>query len=403
MKKWNWLIGLILVVTLLFSGCVPSNTKETGNMGQQETPVQQSSFQTVFASQEDLVGEWTIDATYTKEFTGKDLQTLYGTAFGTYGCGMEFGVDGSFSYFIAVGTGGQGAYTVSEGNKFIDIHVTEYEGEQAAEFAIWAVSVDNNLRLMMVDGKELIFWKKNVAAEDTVAATPVITPTPTLTPTQTPVLTLSPEWMVAGFPIVYQNPELPTGCEITAMTMLLNYYGYDVDKVTMATKYLPTTKIGTWKGKDGKTYGPDLYHYFAGNPAGTGITCGAGAIETAADRYLETVGSDLRAVDISGTPAHDLFAYVSQNMPVFLCATIGMEDRRSIKDSWYTEEGELMDWSTNDHGVVLIGYNSNEVTVADPIHGRVTCSREQFEKVYEQRGRQAVVLVADTQNSATLE
>ncbi len=37
---------------------------------------------------------------------------------------------------------------------------------------------------------------------------------------------------------VLQNPELPTGCEVTTLTAALNYAGYPVDKVTMADKYL---------------------------------------------------------------------------------------------------------------------------------------------------------------------
>ena len=35
-----------------------------------------------------------------------------------------------------------------------------------------------------------------------------------------------------------QNPELPTGCEITSLTSVLNYYGCNVDKTTMADEYL---------------------------------------------------------------------------------------------------------------------------------------------------------------------
>lgn len=35
-----------------------------------------------------------------------------------------------------------------------------------------------------------------------------------------------------------QNPELPTGCEITSLTSVLNYYGCNVDKTTMADVYL---------------------------------------------------------------------------------------------------------------------------------------------------------------------
>src|SRR5690606_26676624 len=34
-------------------------------------------------------------------------------------------------------------------------------------------------------------------------------------------------------PIISQLPELPTGCEITAVTMMLQYLGLDVDKITL--------------------------------------------------------------------------------------------------------------------------------------------------------------------------
>ncbi|WP_235846591.1 C39 family peptidase [Neobacillus drentensis] len=37
-------------------------------------------------------------------------------------------------------------------------------------------------------------------------------------------------------PLINQRPELPTGCEITAVTMMLQYKGVHVDKVTLANK-----------------------------------------------------------------------------------------------------------------------------------------------------------------------
>ena len=59
---------------------------------------------------------------------------------------------------------------------------------------------------------------------------------------------------------------------------------------------------------------------------------------------------------------------------------------------WYTENGDYVDWSTNDHGAVLIGYTDTTVTIADPISGRMEYSREQFEKVFSSRGNRCVVL-----------
>lgn len=38
---------------------------------------------------------------------------------------------------------------------------------------------------------------------------------------------------------ILQTPELPNGCEITSAAIVLNYLGFDIDKVTLAENYLP--------------------------------------------------------------------------------------------------------------------------------------------------------------------
>lgn len=197
---------------------------------------------------------------------------------------------------------------------------------------------------------------------------------------------------LTDFDIIEQYPELPTGCEITAMTMVLNYYGYQVNKVTMALDYMPKVQAEFYRSEDGRLMGPDLENFFMGDPTEeTGYICGTGAIVTAANRYLADVGSDLTAAAIKNAQPEKLYDLIDQGTPVVIWCTINMEDRAET-DGWYREDGTYMEWSTNDHGAVLIGYDEDTVTVADPIYSRITVSRDQFEKIFAERGGQCVIL-----------
>ena len=46
-------------------------------------------------------------------------------------------------------------------------------------------------------------------------------------------------FMIDGFQTVLQNPELPTGCEVTSLTQTLNYLGFNIDKLTLADNFMP--------------------------------------------------------------------------------------------------------------------------------------------------------------------
>ena len=74
-----------------------------------------------------------------------------------------------------------------------------------------------------------------------------------------------------------QLPSLPTGCEITSLTAVLNYWGYGVSKETMADKYLEKGKLGQ----------VTAYEAFIGMPSSTGgYGCFAPVIQRAANKYL---------------------------------------------------------------------------------------------------------------------
>lgn len=194
-----------------------------------------------------------------------------------------------------------------------------------------------------------------------------------------------------NFETILQNPELPTGCEITAMTMVLNYYGFPADKMEMARQYLPVQPYSIFYGQDGRVYGSDLNHYFIGDPEGRGYVCGTEAIITAANTYLADMGSHLWAENLSGISVEEMYSLVDRNIPVVVWITIEMEPRVPV-EGWYTEHGEYVDWSISDHCAVLIGYTDTQVTLADPISGYVVYDRDAFEMAFISRQNQCLIL-----------
>jgi uncharacterized protein YvpB len=197
---------------------------------------------------------------------------------------------------------------------------------------------------------------------------------------------------------ILQLPELPTGCEITALTMLLRFYGYEADKIDMAENYLPVS-WGNYKTDDeGNVYKDSFFTYFIGDPFGRGYGCFAPAIMTAAKKYLgeketEGIGS-FEAVDISGCEPEYLYKLVSEGTPVMVWATDGLI-APEYYESWLDNEtGEKLDWYLNEHAFLLVGYDldSRLITVNDPMKGIKVYSMDKFEIRFKEMYSQAVHL-----------
>ena len=81
-------------------------------------------------------------------------------------------------------------------------------------------------------------------------------------------------------PQICQYPTLPTGCESVAATMVLQYYGDDIEAESFASSWL--TCDSNFYVENGITYGPDPNKVFAGNPfSKSSYGCFAAVIEKA--------------------------------------------------------------------------------------------------------------------------
>jgi len=191
-------------------------------------------------------------------------------------------------------------------------------------------------------------------------------------------------------PILFQNPELPNGCEITALTSVFHYYGYFVDKVEMSDFYLYQSPIIY---SNNRRYGPDPNIGYAGSPKDqTGWYTFAGPIEQAAKIASKSLETNLKTENISGSSTEEIDKWINQGVPVIMWVTLNLE-APNIDGGWYINgTNEFHHSYTNLHAVVLLKSTENEVFVMDPLKGYVKHKKSTFFQSYESLNKQAIII-----------
>lgn len=90
--------------------------------------------------------------------------------------------------------------------------------------------------------------------------------------------------------LILQNPELPNGCEVTSLAMLLKAAGYPIEKTVLYENYLPRQDFSCINGL---RYGPDPAEAYAGNAASSsgGWYCLEEPILAAGNAWLKESGN----------------------------------------------------------------------------------------------------------------
>lgn len=199
---------------------------------------------------------------------------------------------------------------------------------------------------------------------------------------------------IENIELIHQLPELPTGCEVTSLTMALRYFGFDAEKTVIADKYLEKSEV--YQGTDNKLYGPDYRYIFAGSPTDdkSSFGCMAPCIVSAAQKFLEENNAQMSPVDLTGTDFDDLFTLIDQDVPVIIWSTMSLA-APEYNTKWRTSEGEEIVWPQNEHCVLLTGYdiNANTVRIHDPINGIIILNMDAVRERYEQLEKTAVVII----------
>ena len=191
--------------------------------------------------------------------------------------------------------------------------------------------------------------------------------------------------IISGVPTILQFPNYPTGCESVTLTILLNYYGYDVsvdeiiNKLKLGDK--PYLEENIWYGGN-----PELE--FIGNPYDVESY---GVYEK--PMYDVAVTYNNNFIMGTGKSLSNLLEIVKSGKPVMVWISYNLTVPY-INSSWiYKPTMEKIEWKSGEHAVVIIGYNSKQVIVSDPYTGTVKYfNRSTFENRYNYFGKKNIYL-----------
>lgn len=195
------------------------------------------------------------------------------------------------------------------------------------------------------------------------------------------------ESAIIRVPLTKQLPELPTGCEVTSLTMALGFYDIRVSKTSLSDYFL----------EKGDNKASDYKKVFVGNPRDAhSFGCYAGVIKKCADKFLSTVKTrSFEVNDISGCDPQRLYAYTDMGYPVIVWATNNMIP--TVKGSEWAdaETGKTVSWVANEHCMLLTGYDMKKkcVYMNDPLYGIISFDMALFEERFNDLEKQAVVIV----------
>lgn len=189
-------------------------------------------------------------------------------------------------------------------------------------------------------------------------------------------------------PLIGQLPELPRGCEVTSLAMLLGYAGVTVDKMTLAEEVRKDPTPMTYQdgrihfGNPSIGFVGDMYSF--SNP-GYGVY--DKPIFHLAERYLPG-----QIVNMTGKNFDSILSKIKEDKTVWIITnvTFNLLDDSQF-ETWDTLEGPIR-MTYKEHSVLITGFDDNYIYFNDPLTKikNSKADKKQFIEAWEQMGKQAI-------------
>ncbi len=198
---------------------------------------------------------------------------------------------------------------------------------------------------------------------------------------------LPTQHIIKNVPVQYQLPQLPRGCEVTSLAMLLNYLGNSVSKTNLAEEIAKDKTPYTIK--NGMIYAGDPNQGFVGDMYNFG-RFGYGVYHKPIHQLL-TKYKPYSSIDMTGCEFEDLLHNVYANLPVWVIINTEYAPLPETEFStWNLPDGTQIQTTTKEHSVLITGYDPDYVYFNDPLGKADKALKSNFIAAWEQMGRQAV-------------
>ena len=190
-------------------------------------------------------------------------------------------------------------------------------------------------------------------------------------------------------PLVKQLPELPRGCEVASLAMLLQYNNIDANKMTLADQVRKNPR--SHKVTDGKVHFGNPNNGFVGDMTSfenPGLGVYHGPVAELAKRYVDPQ----RVRDFTGSDFSEIIQQLNEKRPVWVIinATYKKLPKKAFV-TWHTEDGPVK-ITKREHSVLITGYDEKYIYFNDPLARETKAPMQPFKEAWEQMGKQAITI-----------
>lgn len=185
-------------------------------------------------------------------------------------------------------------------------------------------------------------------------------------------------------PLENQMPDLPNGCEVTSLSMLMNYYGIKVSKNELAETIQHVDSF-----TDGGKYRGNPHQGFVGHMtiANAGWCVYNEPLYNVARKYTSHIEN------ITGSDFLSLLKLVSTGHPVMIITTTTFNKVNNMQ-TWDTNTGKV-NVTPSSHACVITGYSKPKkvIYVNNPYgYKNQPVNWKNLQASYNQQGRQALYI-----------